>query len=90
VTDRPRRGGVYMDELDARFAALADLRHTITYCAACPGWRFEGTALEAREAFRDHRLEAHPGRAGDRPKPSGGGIGAWPRMTTAQRLSGEP
>ncbi len=32
---------------------------TVGYCAFCPDWKIEGTALEVTEICREHRAELH-------------------------------
>lgn len=78
-----------MSELEERWQARANAQPIVVRCAACPDWSFTGSALEARERFRDHRADAHPqaGRAGDRPKPSGVGIGMWPKAKAGAAVS---
>jgi hypothetical protein len=72
--ERNKAGELSSGEMQRRHEAVLDQAATVTSCAfAGCGWRFEGGALEGREASAAHRAAEHPdagkGKRSRFPKP---------------------
>ena len=53
------RGTAYLKEWEAAKLEERELVQVTARCALCD-WTMEGTLLETREAYREHRETAHP------------------------------
>lgn len=53
------RGTAYLKEWEQRMVDEREAVVVTARCARCD-WTLEGTVLDTREAFRDHRVTAHP------------------------------
>lgn len=47
-------------EMELEHRAIMDTQPMVSRCAHCPDWTVEAAAAEARDAFHDHLLAAHP------------------------------
>lgn len=56
---RSADGSVTISEIERRQRAWADEQPTLTLCGFC-GWRHEGSAVDGRVAYGEHRAAAHP------------------------------
>ena len=59
-----------------REVASRDAAPVVARCLHCPGWIFQGTALEARTEAQRHRLSEHPEFRARRRR-SSRGLGGW-------------